>query len=70
MQLPEDEELFGAMSIDGFAKSYNIGRTVTYELIKKKKLRAVKAGKRTLILRRDADAWARLLPELRAIERT
>ena len=64
MDTTHDDDPYGAMSIEGFSKSYNIGRTITYELIKKKKLRAVKAGKRTLILRRDAEAWARSLPPL------
>lgn len=64
MHSHKNDELVGALSIDGFVETYNVGRTVTYALIKKKSLRAVKAGKRTLILRRDAEAWARSLPQI------
>jgi excisionase family DNA binding protein len=55
----------GALSVSGFCGAYNIGRTTAYEEIKARRLRAVKAGNRTLILRRDADAWAEALPALR-----
>jgi excisionase family DNA binding protein len=56
----------GALSVDGFCKLYGLGRTFAYEQIKDAKLRAVKCGNRTLILRCDAEAWARSLPELGA----
>ena len=56
----------GALSIDGFCKLYGLGRTCAYEQIKERRLRAVKCGSRTLILRRDAEAWARSLPVLGA----
>ena len=54
----------GALSIDGFCKLYGLGRTFAYEQIKGGKLRAVKCGNRTLILRRDAEAWTLSLPTL------
>ena len=64
MNSHEYDDLRGALSIDGFCKLYGLGRTFAYELIKEGKLRAVKCGNRTLILRRDAEAWARSLPVL------
>lgn len=54
----------GALTISQFTNTYSIGRTVTYNLIKERKLRAVKVGKRTLILRADAEAWAHSLMPL------
>jgi excisionase family DNA binding protein len=60
------DDLRGALSIDGFCKLYGLGRTFAYEQIKEGKLRAVKCGNRTLILRRDAEAWAHSLPVLSA----
>jgi excisionase family DNA binding protein len=56
----------GALSIDGFCKLYSLGKTFAYEQVKNGRLRAVKCGNRTLILRRDAEAWARSLPKLGA----
>ena len=57
----------GALSIGGFCRLYNQGRTRTYEEINSGRLRAVKAGKRTLIRRCDAEAWAAALPPLGAV---
>jgi excisionase family DNA binding protein len=59
---PDDPQ--GAFSIDEFCRRYNLGKTFVYELIKEKKLRAVKCGNRTLILRADAEQWALALPEV------
>ena len=58
------DNLRGALSIDGFCKLFALGRTFAYEQIKEGKLRAVKCGNRTLILRRDAEAWAQSLPAM------
>ena len=63
MYSDEYDRLRGALSIDGFCKLYGLGRTFAYEQIKSGKLRAVKCGNRTLILRADAEQWARALPE-------
>jgi excisionase family DNA binding protein len=60
----QHDDLRGALSIDGFCKLYGLGRTFAYEQIKERKLRAVKCGNRTLILRCDAEAWARSLPAM------
>lgn len=53
----------GAFSIDGFAQNYDIGKTQTYREIKEGRLRAVKRGRRTLILFPDAVEWQNRLPE-------
>jgi hypothetical protein len=51
-----------AMSIDGFCKAYGIGRTKAYEEINAGRLKARKAGKRTIITEDDAEEWLSLLP--------
>lgn len=67
METPNQyDDLRGAYSLAAFCRAYNVGLTFTYQKIKDGELRAVKAGSKTLILRGDADAWARSLPELRA----
>lgn len=53
-----------ARTIKQFVADYGVGRTFTYAEIKAGRLRAVKAGDRTLILQNDSEAWARSLPEL------
>ena len=50
------------MSIDGFCKGYGIGRTKAYEEINAGRLKARKAGKRTIITEDDAEEWLSLLP--------
>jgi len=59
------DDLRGAHSIDAFCKAWGIGRTRVYELINSGELRAVKCGTRTLILRHDAETWARSLPAIK-----
>ena len=59
-------DLKGAMSIKHFCREYDLGRSYVYELISTGKLRAVKSGSRTLILKRDAAAWAASLPAVQA----
>jgi excisionase family DNA binding protein len=62
--LDQDADISGALSLAAFCRTYNVGLTFTYQNIKEGKLRAVKAGAKTLILRRDAEAWARSLPTM------
>jgi excisionase family DNA binding protein len=53
-----------AYSIATFCAAFGIGMTKTYDLIKRGDLVARKLGTRTLILRADAEAWARSLPTM------
>ncbi len=53
-----------ARTLKQFCADYGVGRTFTYAEIKAGRLRAVKAGDRTLILQDDSEAWARALPRL------
>jgi excisionase family DNA binding protein len=51
-----------AFSITEFCQRYSIGRTRAYEEIAAGRLRAVKAGRRTLIAEESAEAWFEALP--------
>jgi predicted DNA-binding transcriptional regulator AlpA len=55
-----------ALTINAFCATYGIGRSLVYEEIKCGRLQARKVGARTVILRQDAEAWARSLPVLGA----
>jgi hypothetical protein len=50
------------MSLDDFCQRYRIGRTKTYEEINAGRLKARKAGRRTIIPEDDAEEWLSLLP--------
>lgn len=52
-----------ALTIPDFCNLYGVGRSFTYDEINAGRLKIRKAGKRTLILRTDADAWLNALPE-------
>jgi excisionase family DNA binding protein len=54
-----------AFSIPEFCRRYSIGRTHAYEEIAAGRLRAVKAGRRTLITQDVAEAWLATLPSVR-----
>jgi hypothetical protein len=56
MDALHQDDVRGAYSLAAFCRVYNVGLTFVYQQIKEKKLRAVKAGAKTLILRRDAEA--------------
>jgi excisionase family DNA binding protein len=64
--LDQNDDTRGALTIAAFCKAFGVGQTFCYQQIKDRKLRAVKAGARTLILRRDAETWARSLPAMGA----
>ena len=58
-----------ALTINEFCDRYGICRETAYQQIRTGKLRAVKLGRRTVLLAPDVDAWAASLPELRAVGR-
>ena len=51
-----------ALTIKDFCAAFAIGRSLAYREIAAGRLNAKKVGKRTLILKADADAWASALP--------
>lgn len=52
----------GAFSIDQLCQWASIGRTTIYEEIKEGRLLVRKVGRRTIILRGDAERWLSSLP--------
>jgi excisionase family DNA binding protein len=58
-----------ALTLQDFCDAYRLCRESAYRQIRTGKLRAVKLGRKTLILRADAEAWAASLPELRTVRR-
>jgi len=58
-----------ALTLRDFCDAYRVCRETAYQQIRAGRLRAVKLGRKTLILRADADAWAASLPELRTVGR-
>jgi len=52
-----------AFTVDEFIKWSRIGRTKVYQLINDGNLKSRKVGRKTLILRSDAEAWLNALPE-------
>jgi excisionase family DNA binding protein len=58
-----------ALTLKDFCDAYRVCRETAYQQIRTGRLRAVKIGRKTLVLRADADAWAASLPELRAVGR-
>jgi excisionase family DNA binding protein len=57
-----------AFPINEFCERYSIGRTRAYEEIAAGRLRAVKAGRRTLIPADSAEAWFEELPVSRGTQ--
>jgi hypothetical protein len=47
----------GAMSFSDFLKWASVGRSFAYEQVKAGRLRIVKIGAKTVVLRADAEAW-------------
>jgi excisionase family DNA binding protein len=50
------------LTVPQFCGRYNIGRTKTFDEIKKRRLTAVKIGRKTLIPCDAAEEWLRSLP--------
>ena len=55
------------LSIAAFCKFSTLGRTRVYEEISKGRLRAVKAGRRTLILLEEAERWLQALEPAKSV---
>ncbi len=62
MDYPADREAF---AVREFCARYGICRQTFYDEVKRGRLRALKLGKKTVILKPDAESWAASLPELR-----
>jgi excisionase family DNA binding protein len=58
-----------AFAIREFCARYGICRDTFYAEVRRGRLRALKLGKKTLVLRADAEVWAASLPELRTVGR-
>ncbi len=52
-----------AFTVNEFCVRFGICRSLFYAEVRAGKLKTRKAGRRTLVLIRDADAWAEALPE-------
>ena len=53
-----------AFAVREFCARYGICRDTFYSEVRRGRLRAVKVGKRTLVLKAEADTWAAGLPNL------
>lgn len=62
MNTTDDDDL-GAFTVAEFCRRFSIGVTSFYEQVKAGRLRTVKVGRKTLVLRRDARAWIAALDE-------
>lgn len=58
-------EPVGALTVNEFCETYRIGRNTFYNELKAGRLEARKAGKKTLILKAEAERWANALPKLK-----
>jgi excisionase family DNA binding protein len=53
-----------AFAVREFCARYGICRQTFYDEVKRGRIKAVKLGKKTLVLRSDAEAWRASLPPL------
>lgn len=60
-----DSTVREAFAVREFCARYGICRQTFYDEIRRGRLRALKLGKKTVVLRADAEAWAASLPALR-----
>jgi excisionase family DNA binding protein len=58
-----------AFAVREFCDRYGICRDTFYSEVKRGRLRALKVGKKTLVLKSDAESWAKSLPELGTVGR-
>lgn len=64
-EVAERHDAVKARTVQEFCRVYGVGKSLVYELLSGGALRAVKAGKRTLILEESARAWFDSLPPAR-----
>jgi predicted DNA-binding transcriptional regulator AlpA len=60
MDTPKD-----AFAVAEFCARHGICRATFYGEVKRGRLRALKLGKKTIVLKSDADAWRNSLPPLK-----
>lgn len=53
-----------AFAVREFCARYGICRQTFYDEVRRGRLRALKLGKKTIVLRADADAWVATMPAL------
>jgi len=58
-----------AFSVREFCARYGVCKQTFYDEIHRGRITAKKLGKKTVILRADAEVWAASLPELRTVGR-
>lgn len=63
-QNPPDLPHREAFSVAEFCRVYGISRPTFYSEVARGRLRARKLGTKTIVLKRDADAWTAAMPEL------
>jgi hypothetical protein len=56
-----------AFAVREFCARYGICRDTFYSEVKRGRLRALKLGKKTIVLKVDAESWAKSLPALRLV---
>jgi hypothetical protein len=66
----DQSNLPNAYSLRQFCQSFGVSRSYVYLEIKANRLVVKKAGRRVLILQRDAEAWASALPSANTLELT
>lgn len=58
----ETSEYTRALTVEAFCRLYSVGRTYFYQEVNAGRIPVRKAGKRTLVLKEDAEAWLAGLP--------
>ncbi len=58
-------EHIGALTVANFCKTFGIGKSLLYSEIRAGRITARRARGRTLILKNEADRWARTLPAIK-----
>jgi hypothetical protein len=53
-----------AFTVNDFCRKFRIGRDKFYDEVRDRRLRARKVGKKTVVLKSDAETWTASLPSL------